>query len=49
LGGLDVETVEVIEEVDQVHQGLAQFDYVQHPDGHLLRWDLAEPFINENL
>ena len=25
------------------------FDYVLHPDGHLLRWDLAEPFLRRAL
>ena len=24
-------------------------DYVQHPDGHLLRWDLAAPFLEQYL
>ena len=24
-------------------------DYVLHPDGHLLRWDLAEPFLAKHL
>jgi dienelactone hydrolase len=24
-------------------------DYVLHPDGHLLRWDLAEPFLKRHL
>ena len=27
----------------------AQFDYVLHPEGHLLRWDLAAPFLEEHL
>lgn len=27
----------------------SHFEFVQHPDGHLLSWDLAEPFIQENL
>jgi len=25
------------------------FDYVLHPEGHLLRWDLAAPFLNRHL
>ena len=25
------------------------FDYVLHPEGHLLRWDLAAPFLERHL
>ena len=27
----------------------ANFEYVLHPDGHLLRWDRAEPFLRRHL
>ena len=27
----------------------ANFDYVLHPEGHLLRWDLAAPFLKRHL
>jgi len=27
----------------------ANFEYVLHPDGHLLRWDLAAPFLKRHL
>ena len=29
--------------------GEPNLDYVLHPEGHLLRWDLAEPFLRKHL
>jgi dienelactone hydrolase len=26
-----------------------RFEFVLHPDGHFLKWDLAQPFLNEHL
>lgn len=50
---LDVETVEVVEEADHyAYDKLGvgnHLGYVQHPDGHLLRWDLAAPFLERYL
>ena len=42
----------ILETVRQAYSLLekeASFEYVLHTDGHLLRWDLAEPFLKRHL
>jgi dienelactone hydrolase len=42
----------ILSTVRQAYEKMGQsdhFDCVQHPDGHLLRWDLAEGFLKKHL
>ena len=48
----DVDREAILTTVQNAYDELGagdHLDYVQHPDGHLLRWDLAAPFLEQYL